>query len=97
MSKTYPHAYFQYFHYYFLYPRQSVDYFSNKQEDCFALCTFVFVYISATTALHKMPKNQAVEEKYVFIGLVLLIAMGEILDTEKSVSTRISIHPIKEC
>ena len=78
MSKTYPHAYmyFQYFHCYFLYHRQSVDYFSNKQEDGFALCTSVFVNVSATTALHKISKNHAVEDKYVFVGLVLLIAMG---------------------
>ena len=46
-------------------------------EHGFALCTSVFVYVSATTALHKMSKNQAIEEKYVFIGLVLLIAMGD--------------------
>ena len=65
----------------------------NKRTVLLSVHLF-FVYVSATTALHKMSKNQAVEEKYVFIGLVLLTAMGKILDTEKSVST---IHPIIDC
>ena len=84
----------------FLYPRLSIEFFSCKQQKDFALCIFVFVYISAITIMHNMQickTNQAVEEKYVLIGLSAACLCGVKIWIRKGQFSHILIHPITEC